>query len=100
MVFFCNIKGSSTLGEKIDPAKDCTEIVDNLPDAKDGFYWILVTNGRIIKVKGQPILGDARLTSFNLNNASRFYLAVYVDPRLQKAYTIHLTSPHQQTFQH
>ena len=32
--------GSSMLGEKFNPAKDCSDIVDNLPEAKDGFYWI------------------------------------------------------------
>ncbi|XP_028393389.1 uncharacterized protein LOC114517771 [Dendronephthya gigantea] len=36
--------GSSTLGEEFNPAKDCPEIVDYLPEAKDGFYWISFDN--------------------------------------------------------
>ncbi|XP_028393393.1 uncharacterized protein LOC114517773 isoform X1 [Dendronephthya gigantea] len=36
--------GSSTLGEEFNPAKDCPEIVDHLPGAKDGFYWISFDN--------------------------------------------------------
>ena len=32
--------GSSTLGEYFDPAVDCSDVVDRVPDAKDGFYWI------------------------------------------------------------
>jgi hypothetical protein len=41
--------GSSTLGENFNPAKDCSDIVENLPEAKDGFYWIKHTKG-----KGKP----------------------------------------------
>ena len=43
--------GSSTLGENFNPAKDCADIVDNLPEAKDGFYWIKHTKGKPLKVK-------------------------------------------------
>jgi hypothetical protein len=43
--------GSSTLGENFNPAKDCSDIVDNLPEAKDGFYWIKHTKGKPLKVK-------------------------------------------------
>ena len=42
--------GSSTLGENFNPAKDCSDIVDNLPEAKDGFYWIKHTRGKLSKV--------------------------------------------------
>ena len=43
--------GSPTLGEHFNPAKDCSDIVDNLPEATDGFYWIKPTNGKLSKVK-------------------------------------------------
>ena len=43
--------GSSTLGEHFNPAKDCSDIVDNLPGAKDGFYWILHIMGKLSKVE-------------------------------------------------
>ena len=42
--------GSSTLGERFNPAKDCSDIVDNLPGAKDGFYWIKPTRGKLSQV--------------------------------------------------
>ncbi len=42
--------GSSTLGENFNPAKDCSDIVDNRPRAKDGFYWIKHGKGKISKV--------------------------------------------------
>ena len=42
--------GSSTLGESFNPAKDCSDIVDNLPGAKDGFYWIKPTRGKLSQV--------------------------------------------------
>jgi hypothetical protein len=32
--------GSSTLGEYFDPAVDCSDVVDRVRDATDGFYWI------------------------------------------------------------
>ena len=43
--------GSPTLGEHFNPAKDCSDIVDNLPEATDGFYWIKPTKGKLSKVK-------------------------------------------------
>lgn len=46
---FSNI-GSPTIGEEFDPAKDCSDIVDKLPDAKDGFYWIDVGKDKPQKV--------------------------------------------------
>ena len=42
--------GSSTLGENFNPAKDCSDIVDNIPGAKDGFYWIKSAKGKLLKV--------------------------------------------------
>ena len=44
------IKGSETLGEIFDPAKDCSDIVDRVPDAKDGFYWIQLGSDKMQKV--------------------------------------------------
>ncbi|XP_028393585.1 uncharacterized protein LOC114517928 [Dendronephthya gigantea] len=34
------IDGSSTVGEYFNPALDCSDVVDRVPDATDGFYWI------------------------------------------------------------
>ena len=42
--------GSSTLGENFNPAKDCSDIVDNIPGTKDGFYWIKSAKGKLLKV--------------------------------------------------
>lgn len=42
--------GLSTLGERFNPAKDCADIVDNLPEAEDGFYWIKLAKGKPLKV--------------------------------------------------
>ena len=42
--------GSSTLGENFNPAKDCSDIVDYIPGAKDGFYWIKSAKGKLLKV--------------------------------------------------
>ena len=50
------MKGSPTIGEEFDPAKDCSDIVDNLPDAKDGFYWILLGKNKVQKVCYQSLL--------------------------------------------
>ena len=36
--------GSSTFGEVFNPARDCSDIVDHLPGAQDGFYWIVLNN--------------------------------------------------------
>ena len=41
-----SLDGSSTLGERFNPANDCSDIVDNLPRAKDGFYWIIHSMGK------------------------------------------------------
>ena len=49
-ILFCLSIGSSTLGEKLNPAKDCSDIVDNLPGAKDGFYWIKYNKLKLSKV--------------------------------------------------
>ncbi len=42
--------GSSTLGEVFNPAKDCSDIVDHLPGAKDGFYWISLIDNKTNEV--------------------------------------------------
>jgi hypothetical protein len=42
--------GTPTIGENFDPAKDCSDIVDNLPKAKDGFYWIALGKNKVQKV--------------------------------------------------
>jgi hypothetical protein len=34
------ILGSSTVGEFFDPAADCSDVVDRVPEAADGFYWL------------------------------------------------------------
>ena len=44
------IIGSPTIGESFDPARDCSDIVDNLPEAKDGFYWIALDKNKAQKV--------------------------------------------------
>ena len=49
-LLFNILTGSPTLGEYFNPAKDCSDIVDNLPEAKDGFYWIKPTKGKFSKV--------------------------------------------------
>ncbi|CAB4015197.1 Hypothetical predicted protein, partial [Paramuricea clavata] len=33
---------SPTLGEIFNPARDCSDIVDQLPEAEDGFYWFVL----------------------------------------------------------
>ena len=54
--FLYAMKGSPTIGEEFDPAKDCSDIVDNLPDAKDGFYWISLGKNKVQKVCHQSLL--------------------------------------------
>ncbi|CAB4031753.1 Hypothetical predicted protein, partial [Paramuricea clavata] len=39
------VDGSPTLGEIFNPARDCSDIVDQLPEAEDGFYWIGLPKG-------------------------------------------------------
>ena len=34
--------GSSTLGEIFNPVQSCSDIVDEVPEAEDGFYWIVL----------------------------------------------------------
>ncbi|CAB4041887.1 Hypothetical predicted protein, partial [Paramuricea clavata] len=41
---------SPTLGEIFSPARDCTDIVDQLPEAEDGFYWIVLPKGTKHKI--------------------------------------------------
>ncbi|CAB4025356.1 Hypothetical predicted protein, partial [Paramuricea clavata] len=35
-----SLDGSNTLGEFINPAYDCSHVINQDPQAKDGFYWI------------------------------------------------------------
>ena len=42
--------GSSTYGESFNPAKDCSDIVDNVAKADDGFYWVSLNKKRPHKV--------------------------------------------------
>ncbi|CAB4023147.1 Hypothetical predicted protein, partial [Paramuricea clavata] len=41
---------SPTLGEIFNPARDCPDIVDQLPEAEDGFYWIVLPKGTKHKI--------------------------------------------------
>ena len=50
LFFLISFIGSSTLGQHFNPAQDCSDIIDNLPGAKDGFYWIKPTKGKLLKV--------------------------------------------------
>ena len=50
LIFLISFIGSSTLGQHFNPAQDCSDIIDNLPGAKDGFYWIKPTKGKLLKV--------------------------------------------------
>ena len=45
------ITDSSTLGEIFNPARDCPDIVEQIPEAEDGFYWIVLPNGKKHKVR-------------------------------------------------
>ena len=67
---FFSIKGSPSLGEKFDPAQDCTEIVDNVPDAQDGIYWIKTANGGAVKV-------SRKNTRFNKEFSLYYIFKVY-----------------------
>ena len=35
----------NSYGNYFDPAKDCSSILDKIPDAKTGVYWIKTDNG-------------------------------------------------------
>ena len=50
--YYCDT-GSSTLGEIFNPVQDCPDVVDKLPGAKDGFYWIILKN-KVHKVENMP----------------------------------------------
>ncbi len=41
------------MGEIFNPARDCPDIVDQLPEAEDGFYWIVLPKGTKQKVYPQ-----------------------------------------------
>jgi hypothetical protein len=49
-VYIYILKGSPTLGERFNPAKDCLDIVENVHAAKDGFYWIQLGKNMLLKV--------------------------------------------------
>ena len=41
MIFACNsLQGSNSTGEFFNPAYDCSDALDKISEAKDGFYWI------------------------------------------------------------
>ena len=61
-LLFIIFTGSPTLGEHFNPAKDCSDIVDNLPEATDGFYWIKPTKGELCKVNMHYEYPDIDLT--------------------------------------
>ena len=35
----------NSYGNYFDPAEDCSHVVDNVPKAKSGVYWIRTANG-------------------------------------------------------
>lgn len=45
MTFYSpHLKGNS-YGNYFDPAKDCSDIMDNVPEAENGVYWIKTNTG-------------------------------------------------------
>jgi hypothetical protein len=54
--------GSSTFGEVFNPARDCSDIVDHLPGAQDGFYWIVLNN----KTKHKVLNSSTFCTPINI----------------------------------
>ena len=66
--------GSSTFGERFNPAKDCSDIVDNLPEAKDGFYWMNITDEKPLKV------------FCNRNNLNNFHPTLVVEQYLDYSF--------------
>jgi hypothetical protein len=57
------LTGTSTLGEIFNPAQDCADIVDQVPNAEDGFYWIILPKGTKQKVCAR--LDLCHVTFFN-----------------------------------
>ena len=46
-----------TVGEFFNPGLNCSDILDKLDDAKDGFYWITLKRSNPVKVSAcRPIL--------------------------------------------
>ena len=39
-----------TVGEYFNPGLNCSDILDKLDDAKDGFYWITLKRSNPVKV--------------------------------------------------
>ena len=62
--------GSPVLGEIFNPAEDCSDVVDQLPEAENGFYWISLSKGTKHKVcssRYYQSLGDScQLNQFEL----------------------------------
>ena len=61
------VLGSSTYGESFNPAKDCSDIVDNLAKAEDGFYWVSLNKKKPQKVFAfvEKKYGWSRFASYN-----------------------------------
>jgi hypothetical protein len=51
MNFYVISIGSSTYGEFFNPGIDCTDILNQNPNAQDGFYWINLNEDSIKQVK-------------------------------------------------
>jgi hypothetical protein len=58
----------NTIGEFFDAGLNCSDILDKLEDAKDGFYWITLKRSKPIKVGYFTYLLLFRIFLF-----SRFY---------------------------
>ena len=65
-VYSC-VTASPTLGEIFNPARDCPDVVDKLPEANDGFYWIAVEN-KVHKVQNYYFNTTFRIIEMNLKN--------------------------------
>ena len=37
----------NSYGNYFDPAESCSHVVDNVPKAKNGVYWIKTQNGKV-----------------------------------------------------
>ena len=52
--FFLGTK--KTVGEFFNPGLNCSDILDKLDDAKDGFYWITLKRSNPVKVSVFAVL--------------------------------------------
>jgi hypothetical protein len=50
IVQLIGVLGSPAIGERFSPAKDCSDVADNLGNAVNGFYWIKLPNGKVKQV--------------------------------------------------